>query len=159
MIPCADKNRCAWKGDLNRCICRSRRRVGRCEFSARLFRHALRTGRRRQPVHDQGGGSWRALRRRWPGRRRGYRMPRQRGRSSGAAATGNACGLSGGEEIAPRDRPQCADPAAGHGDFRSIAGGRKGPSRRKGGPAAFLHMTGRPWGRFFLPAEDADEAL
>jgi hypothetical protein len=28
-------------GDLNRCICRSRRRVGRCEFSAQLLRYRL----------------------------------------------------------------------------------------------------------------------
>ena len=28
----------AWRGDLERCICRSLRRVGRCEFSARLLR-------------------------------------------------------------------------------------------------------------------------
>src|SRR5580704_9950248 len=32
-----DRNRCADPGDLNRCILRSRRRTGRCEFSARLF--------------------------------------------------------------------------------------------------------------------------
>src|SRR5580704_548821 len=32
-----DRNRCADPGDLNRCIFRSRRRTGRCEFSARLF--------------------------------------------------------------------------------------------------------------------------
>jgi hypothetical protein len=31
---CADRNRWAWLADLNLCICRSRRRVGRCEFSA-----------------------------------------------------------------------------------------------------------------------------
>src|SRR3954451_11546467 len=30
--------RWAWPGDLNRFICRSRRRVGWCEFSARLFK-------------------------------------------------------------------------------------------------------------------------
>ena len=38
---CAKRNRRAWEGDLNRCICRSRRRVGRCEFSARLFSNRL----------------------------------------------------------------------------------------------------------------------
>jgi hypothetical protein len=32
-----DRNHCADPGDLNRCIFRSRRRTGRCEFSARLF--------------------------------------------------------------------------------------------------------------------------
>ena len=32
-----DRNRWADPGDLNRCILRSRRRTGRCEFSARLF--------------------------------------------------------------------------------------------------------------------------
>src|SRR3712207_1814798 len=32
-----DKNRWACSGDLNRCIWRSRRRVGRCEFSALLL--------------------------------------------------------------------------------------------------------------------------
>ena len=33
----AEKKRCAWPGDLNRFICRSRCRVGWCEFSALLF--------------------------------------------------------------------------------------------------------------------------
>src|SRR4051812_11832747 len=37
----AERNRCAWVEDLNRCICRSRLRVGRCEFSARLFKYRL----------------------------------------------------------------------------------------------------------------------
>ena len=54
---CAERNRRAWAGGLGRCILRPRRRVGRCEFSARLF---------------QGGGwsgagpraGWRAWRRR-----------------------------------------------------------------------------------------------
>src|ERR1700733_3877074 len=32
-----DRNRFADPGDLKRCIFRSRRRTGRCEFSARLF--------------------------------------------------------------------------------------------------------------------------
>ncbi len=30
-----------WRADLNRCICRSRRRVGWCEASTRLFRYLL----------------------------------------------------------------------------------------------------------------------
>src|SRR5918992_5643363 len=34
----AERNRWAWPADLKRFICRSRRRVGWCEFSARLFR-------------------------------------------------------------------------------------------------------------------------
>jgi hypothetical protein len=34
----AHRSSWAWPDDLNRCICRSRRRVGRCEFSARLLR-------------------------------------------------------------------------------------------------------------------------
>ena len=33
----AERKRCACRADLNRFICRSRRRVGWCEFSARLF--------------------------------------------------------------------------------------------------------------------------
>jgi hypothetical protein len=36
--PWLERNRWAWRADLNRCICRSRRRVGWCETSARLFR-------------------------------------------------------------------------------------------------------------------------
>jgi len=31
----AERKRCAWRADLNRCICRSRRRVGWCDTSAR----------------------------------------------------------------------------------------------------------------------------
>src|SRR3954468_21673373 len=34
----AERNRCAWRADLNRFIWRSRLRVGWCAFSARLFR-------------------------------------------------------------------------------------------------------------------------
>src|SRR5215213_214636 len=34
----AERNRCTWPADLKRFICRSRRRVGWCEFSARLFK-------------------------------------------------------------------------------------------------------------------------
>lgn len=34
----AERERWAWPGDLNRFICRSRRRVGWCEFSALLFK-------------------------------------------------------------------------------------------------------------------------
>src|SRR5271166_3127261 len=37
----AERKSWACSDDLNRCICRSRRRVGRCEFSARLFRYRL----------------------------------------------------------------------------------------------------------------------
>jgi hypothetical protein len=33
----AERKRCAWPADLNCFICRSRRRVGWCEFSALLF--------------------------------------------------------------------------------------------------------------------------
>src|SRR5262249_33717834 len=33
----AERNRCAWPADLNCFICRSRRRVGWCEFSALLL--------------------------------------------------------------------------------------------------------------------------
>ena len=47
----ADRNRWADPGDLNRCIFRSRRRVGWCEFSARLFRRCP--------------WSWQAERRSW----------------------------------------------------------------------------------------------
>src|SRR3954454_13919206 len=38
----AERNRCAWRADLKRFICRSRRRVGWCEFSALLFRPLCR---------------------------------------------------------------------------------------------------------------------
>src|SRR5215218_5401241 len=41
---CADRNRWACLGDLNRCIWRSRRRVGRWEFSARLLAGMLLSG-------------------------------------------------------------------------------------------------------------------
>ena len=41
IMACADRNRCARSGDLNRCICRSRRRVGPWEFSALLLRWRL----------------------------------------------------------------------------------------------------------------------
>jgi hypothetical protein len=34
----AERKRCACRADLKRFICRPRRRVGWCEFSARLFR-------------------------------------------------------------------------------------------------------------------------
>src|SRR3712207_1993066 len=37
-----ERNRCAWPGGLDRFICRSRRHVGWCEFSARLFRPLCR---------------------------------------------------------------------------------------------------------------------
>src|SRR3954447_11708441 len=52
----AERKRWAWPGDLNRFICRSRRRVGWCEFSARLLRcyGVAATGwhdrRRKQPT-------------------------------------------------------------------------------------------------------------
>src|SRR5919205_1252553 len=39
-----DRKRWACAGDLNRCICRARRRVGRCEFSARLLAGMLLSG-------------------------------------------------------------------------------------------------------------------
>jgi regulator of protease activity HflC (stomatin/prohibitin superfamily) len=35
---CAERKRWAWPADVKRFICRSRRRVGWCEFSARLLR-------------------------------------------------------------------------------------------------------------------------
>ncbi len=38
----AERKRCAWPADLKRFIWRSRRRVGWCEFSARLFRPLCR---------------------------------------------------------------------------------------------------------------------
>ena len=38
----AERKRCAWPADLKRFICRSRRRVGWCEFSARLLRPLCR---------------------------------------------------------------------------------------------------------------------
>jgi Kelch motif len=38
----AERKRCAWPVDLKRFICRSRRRVGWCEFSARLLRPLCR---------------------------------------------------------------------------------------------------------------------
>ena len=41
MMACAERKSCARPNDLNLCICRSRRRVGRCEFSARLFSYWL----------------------------------------------------------------------------------------------------------------------
>jgi plasmid replication initiation protein len=37
----AERKSWACPDDLKRCICRSRRRVGRCEFSARLFKYRL----------------------------------------------------------------------------------------------------------------------
>ena len=40
--PWAERKRWAWPAGLKRFICRSRRRVGWCEFSARLFRPLCR---------------------------------------------------------------------------------------------------------------------
>ena len=59
-MPCADRNRCACFDDLNRCICRSRLRVGRCEFSARLFKYRLvrcRTSGKTFTMRGIGNGS------------------------------------------------------------------------------------------------------
>src|SRR5208337_955540 len=46
---CVERNFWAEPGLLNRCILRSRRRVGWCEFSARLFFHRPRSRRRSIP--------------------------------------------------------------------------------------------------------------
>src|SRR5271163_5317965 len=45
----AERNFCAERALLKRCILRSRRRVGWCEFSARLFFHRPRSCRRSRP--------------------------------------------------------------------------------------------------------------
>jgi hypothetical protein len=47
-----DKKRWADPGDLKRCILRSRRRVGWCEFSARLFARKPWSWRADNPISD-----------------------------------------------------------------------------------------------------------